>query len=125
MDLFSLFLTYETDDDINAIISSFEKPLAFYVFSNSKVFIKNCLEKFSFGGGVINDVVIHYGNSKLPFGGIGHSGLGACHGKHSFDTFSHRKSITKKGNWLEIPIRYAPYSKRMQKLLKFLFRNLG
>tara|TARA_R110000868_G_scaffold404922_3_gene683746 strand:+ start:3697 stop:5076 length:1380 start_codon:yes stop_codon:yes gene_type:complete len=113
-------LTYNTEDDIEKIIWNYEKPLSLYVFSNNKKFIENILIKYSFGGGVINDTLIHFGNHKLPFGGVGNSGMGAYHGKLGFDTFSHKKAIIKRGNWADPPIRYAPYKGKL-KLIKTLF----
>ena len=115
-------LTYSGEKQLEAILSQLEKPLAFYVFSTSRSFIANCLSKYSFGGGCVNDVAIHLANKKLPFGGVGHSGIGAYHGKHSFDTFSHRKSVVKKANWLDIPIRYAPYTDKIRWVRKLLDR---
>lgn len=114
-------LVYNTEEDIECIIMHYEKPLALYVFSNRKSFIEAILNKFSFGGGVINDVLIHFGNHKLPFGGVGHSGMGAYHGKYGFDTFSHRKAIIKRGNWIDPPIRYAPYKDKLG-ILKRMFK---
>ena len=116
-------LSYETKSDIDAIISSFEKPLSFYLFSQNKSFIDEVIHKYSFGGGCINDTVIHLANNRLPFGGVGNSGMGAYHGKLSFDIFSHKKSIVKKGTWLDLQMRYAPYKdklKTIQKLLKWM-----
>ena len=95
-------------------------PLAFYVFSNNKKFINHLINNFSFGGCVINDTLIHYINSNLPFGGIGNSGMGAYRGKHSFDTFSHYKPILKKQSMLDIPFRFGPYPKSFNTLKKLL-----
>jgi len=117
-------LSYDTEDDITSIINGLEKPLSFYIFSKHKTFIKQTLSRYSFGGGVVNDTIVHFANHKLPFGGIGYSGMGAYHGKYGFTTFSHQKSISKKGTWLDIPIRYAPYSGKL-KLLKRLFKLLS
>ena len=116
-------LSYESKSDIEKIISSFEKPLSLYLFSQNKSFINEVLQKYSFGGGCINDTVIHLVNNRLPFGGVGNSGMGAYHGKLSFDIFSHKKAIVKKGTWLDLQIRYAPYKdklKTIQKVLKWL-----
>ena len=116
-------LTYEKATDIETVMSTYEKPLALYVFTENKVFSKQIIQKFSFGGGCVNDTIIHILNNRLPFGGVGHSGIGAYHGKLSFDTFSHKKSIVKKANWLDLPMRYAPYNDKLQtikKLLKWL-----
>ena len=116
-------LSFENETDLASIISSYEKPLSLYVFSTDKAFSKKIIQNYSFGGGCINDTVVYFSNKKLPFGGIGHSGIGAYHGKLSFDTFTHRKSIVKKANWLDIPIRYAPYKGKttiLKKILKWL-----
>ncbi|TDE43445.1 aldehyde dehydrogenase [Flavobacterium rhamnosiphilum] len=116
-------LSYQSKSDIEKIISSFEKPLSLYLFSQDKSFIDEVLRKYSFGGGCINDTVIHLANNRLPFGGVGNSGMGAYHGKLSFDIFSHKKAIVKKGTWLDLPMRYAPYKdklKTIQKVLKWL-----
>jgi aldehyde dehydrogenase (NAD+) len=113
-------LTYENENDIHSIISKYEKPLAFYVFSDNKSFSKKMMQKYSFGGGCINDTVIHFSNKRLPFGGVGHSGIGAYHGQLSFDTFSHKKGIVKKANWLDLPLRYAPYNDKLNSIKKIL-----
>lgn len=116
-------LSYESKSDIKKIIASFEKPLSLYLFSQNKSFIDEVLQKYSFGGGCINDTVIHLVNNRLPFGGVGNSGIGAYHGKLTFDLFSHKKGIVKKGNWLDLQLRYAPYRdklKTIQKVLKWL-----
>ena len=117
-------LSYETESDIHSIISNYEKPLGFYVFSNKPSFYKKMIKTYSFGGGTINDTMIQFGNKNLPFGGVGESGIGAYHGKLGFDTFSHKKGIVVKGNWLDIPLRYAPYSNKLSKLKK-LFKFFG
>ena len=113
-------ISYESKSDLKKIITSYEKPLSLYVFSEKKQFIDEILAEYSFGGGCVNDVVIHLANNNLPFGGVGNSGLGAYHGKYSFDTFSHKKSIVKRGTWLDIPARYAPYGKKLNFLRKIL-----
>lgn len=117
-------LTFETNEDIENIIWSLDKPLSLYVFSNNKYFVKETINKFSFGGGVINDSLIHFGNHRLPFGGVGASGIGKYHGKLGFDTFSNTKPIVKRGNWIDPPVRYAPYKGKL-KLLKTMFKYFG
>ncbi|MFN3757106.1 MAG: aldehyde dehydrogenase [Flavobacterium sp.] len=112
-------ISYSTFEDIEKVISQNEKPLALYVFSENKEFSETIIRKFSFGGGCVNDCIMHLVNHRLPFGGIGNSGMGAYHGKHGFETFSHKKAIVKRGTSLDIPLRYAPYNKRM-KWKKFL-----
>jgi aldehyde dehydrogenase (NAD+) len=78
------------------------------------------VKKYSFGGGCINDTVVHFSNKRLPFGGVGYSGIGAYHGRLSFETFSHKKAIVNKKTWLDLPIRYAPYSGKIKTLKKLL-----
>ncbi|MFH6999502.1 aldehyde dehydrogenase [Flavobacterium sp. FlaQc-57] len=113
-------LIYETEADIQNVISRYEKPLAFYVFSENKSFAKKLIESYSFGGGCINDTVVHFSNKRLPFGGVGHSGIGAYHGQLSFDIFSHHKAVVKKANWLDLPMRYAPYKDKLTSLKRLL-----
>jgi len=116
-------LTYNNDADLDLIISKYEKPLALYVFSDNFAFSEKIIQKYSFGGGCVNDTVIHFSNKRLPFGGVGHSGIGAYHGSLNFDTFSHKKGIVKKANWLDLPLRYAPYNNNLiyiKKLIKWL-----
>ena len=117
-------LSFKNENDLNEVISRYEKPLSLFVFTENKPFARKVIEKYSFGGGCINDTVVHFSNSRLPFGGVGHSGIGAYHGKRSFDTFSHQKPVVKKGVWLDIPIRYAPYTGKL-KILKRLLKWLG
>ena len=114
-------LPYADDTEIDNIIRNYEKPLSLYVFSKNKSFINKILSRYSFGGGAVNDPLIHFGNHRLPFGGVGASGIGAYHGKHGFDTFSHHKSVSKRGTWLDPPIRYAPYNGKLN-LLKKMFK---
>lgn len=117
-------ISYESEEAIQKIVSNYEKPLALYVFSKKKKFREKIINTYSFGGGVINDTLLHITNSTLPFGGIGASGIGRYHGKYSFDTFSHQKAIIKKNFWPEIPLRYPPYKlpEKLAKKLKFLFK---
>jgi aldehyde dehydrogenase (NAD+) len=116
-------LEYSSDADLHAIISKYEKPLSLYVFTENKAFAKQIIQNYSFGGGCINDTIVHFSNQRLPFGGVGHSGIGAYHGALSFDVFSHKKGIVKKANWLDLPMRYAPYKDKLvtiKKLLKWM-----
>ena len=116
-------LSFSDINDIDKIIKPLEKPLALYIFSTNKNFYNSIMTKYSFGGGAINDTMIQFGNSRLPFGGVGESGIGAYHGKYSYETFTHKKSISIKSNWLDIPIRYAPYDGKLN-LLKKVFKWL-
>lgn len=113
-------LSYKTEDDIGKTIGKHEKPLSLYIFSDNKPFTKKIIRTYSFGGGCVNDTMIHFSNKRLPFGGVGHSGYGCYHGKSGFDTFSHYKSITRKATWLDIPLRYAPYGKKLNLIRKIL-----
>jgi aldehyde dehydrogenase (NAD+) len=113
-------LSYNSEADLEQIITHYEKPLSLYVFTENKAFAQKIISKYSFGGGCINDTVIHFANKRLPFGGVGHSGIGAYHGRLSFELFSHQKAIVKKGNWLDIPSRYAPYKGKLKTMKKLL-----
>ena len=113
-------LSYEKESELDEIISKYDKPLSLYVFTTKSKFANKIIQQFSFGGGCINDTVIHFSNNRLPFGGVGNSGIGAYHGKMSFDTFSHKKAIVKKANWLDLPMRYAPYKGKLSQIKKIL-----
>jgi len=108
------------DDAIQQILQT-PRPLALYVFTSSSETERKVLEQVSFGGGAINDTIAQLGNHHLSFGGVGASGFGSYHGKASFDSFSHQKSIMKKNFLVDIPIRYAPYDGKI-KWLKTIFR---
>lgn len=110
-------------DDLNDAIQRVKerpKPLSCYIYSKNRRKINKILMEISFGGGAVNDSVMHLSNSRLPFGGVGFSGIGSYHGKYGFDTFTHYKSILQKANWFESAVKYAPYSKLKLKLIKFL-----
>lgn len=113
-------LTFDDFPQALQIVESFPKPLSFYIFTNNRETENQFIHSCSFGGGVVNDVVTHLGNHHLPFGGVGTSGIGSYHGKHSFNTFSHIKSIMKKSFWLDIPFRYAPYKGKLKWIKKIL-----
>ena len=113
-------LTYSDFDQALEKLLHFEKPLAAYLFSNTKSQKDKFLSKFSFGGGCINDTLMHIANQHLPFGGIGNSGMGSYHGAFGFDAFSHKKAVIKKSNWLEPDIKYPPYSETKAKWIKRL-----
>ncbi len=112
-------LTFEKRDEIAKIIEKNALPLACYLFSNDINFQKYFNTKLKYGGGAINDTIAHLGNPNLPFGGIATSGIGAYHGKSSFETFSHIKSIMKKNYFFDIPLRYPPYTDKLKWLKKF------
>lgn len=103
-----------------AFVNERPKPLALYLFSNDRETQERFMSHVSFGGGCINDTIIHISSKRLPFGGVGESGMGSYHGFRSFETFSHRKSIVKKANLFDLPVRMQPYTKvKMQVLKKF------
>ena len=110
-------------EDIDNIINKNPNPLALYVFSNNKKFTETVINRYSFGGGSINDTIVHLANSRLPFGGVGNSGIGSYHGKLSFELFSHKKSIVNRSTWFDNSLRYAPYKNKLslvRKLMKYL-----
>ena len=98
-----------------------EKPLAAYLFTGDKKTEKHFLDRISFGGGCINDTIIHLATHHMGFGGVGHSGMGSYHGKRSFDTFSHHRAIVDKATWLDLPMRYQPYHKKVNAWLIRMF----
>jgi aldehyde dehydrogenase (NAD+) len=114
-------LTYDDITEVITIINSRPKPLALYFFSKNRRKQRKIVENISAGGININDTVMHFASNKLPFGGVGKSGMGSYHGRFSFDTFSNQKPVVYKGNWLDIPIRYAPFRNKL-KWLKLLLR---
>lgn len=104
---------------LNSILE-LEKPLSAYLFTNNAEEKENFLQKLSFGGGCINDVIMHLSNDYLPFGGVGHSGIGNYHGKYGFETFSHQKAVLEKTTWGEPNIKYPPYSEKKLSWIKKL-----
>lgn len=115
-------ITFRDLDEIIPMINRREKPLALYLFSQSPEHQEKILQQVPFGGGCINDTIVHLSNHHLPFGGVGHSGMGSYHGKRSFDTFTHEKAIVKKGKFLDIPARYAPFTGKKLQLIKKLMK---
>ncbi len=112
-------------DDLNECISyitSHPRPLALYLFTERRDREKQILERCSFGGGCINDTIIHLANPELPFGGVGDSGMGSYHGKRSFDTFTHYRSIVRKSTWIDLPMRYHPYKERNLRIIRRLLK---
>jgi aldehyde dehydrogenase (NAD+) len=116
-------ITYDSFEQEYDILKDRQKPLALYIFSQNKKHIKMITEKISFGGGCVNDVVIHLATSEMGFGGVGESGMGGYHGKAGFETFTHFKSIVDKKTWLDLPMRYQPYTKKLYAwMLKLVLR---
>jgi len=115
-------LTFDRIEEIPALMAERAKPLALYIFSENKRNIRMITSRCAFGGGCVNDVVIHLATSEMGFGGVGESGMGAYHGKVGFDAFSHTKSIVNKKTWMDLPMRYQPYNRLYRKLLGMFLR---
>ena len=115
-------LTFHRVEEALEFVNARPRPLALYLFSQEKSTQDLFLRRAAFGGGCINDTIIHLATSRMGFGGIGHSGMGSYHGKESFNTFSHQKSIVKKSTLLDLPVRYAPYTPIKDSLLRLFLR---
>ena len=116
-------LTFESIDEVIKTVNDYDSPLALYLFSSNKKTIRCITSSCSFGGGCINDVIIHLATAHMGFGGVGESGMGAYHGKVGFDTFSHKKSIVDKKTWIDLPMRYQRFDKKLNaKLLRMFLK---
>ena len=123
-EIFGPILPILTFDDFDTVVDDLktrDKPLALYLFSSDRKHIKRVTTELSYGGGCINDVVIHLATSEMGFGGVGESGMGAYHGRAGFEAFTHEKSIVNKKTWLDLPMRYQPYKSRLYEALLHLF----
>ena len=114
-------LTYDRFDKLYGLLADKPRPLALYLFSQNKARVRQAMARFQFGGGCVNDVVVHLTTSELGFGGVGESGMGAYHGRVGFETFSHTKSIMDKKTWMDLPMRYQPYHRRLYGALLHMF----
>ena len=114
-------LTFDSFDKVVEELKNKDKPLALYLFSSDKNHIRKVTTELSYGGGCINDVVIHLATSEMGFGGVGESGMGSYHGKDGFDAFSHTKSVVDKKTWLDLPMRYQPYKSKLYETLLHIF----
>lgn len=115
-------LTFESVDEVIETVGAHDKPLALYIFASDKKIIRQVTARCAYGGGCVNDCVIHLATSNMGFGGVGESGMGAYHGKTGFDTFTHYKSIVDKKTWLDLPMRYRPYKKLNIKLIRMFLK---
>jgi len=115
-------LTFETLDEVIRTVNGHDKPLALYVFAKDPAVIGRITSECSFGGGCVNDTIIHLATSNMGFGGVGESGMGAYHGKTGFDTFSHIKSIVDKKLWIDLPMRYQPYGRLGETLIRLFLK---
>ncbi len=114
-------LTFNNDQDLAQILNSNKYPLACYIFTEDNSFAEGIIENFSFGGGCINDVLMHLANHNLPFGGVGTSGIGHYHGKRSFEAFSHEKAVLKQSALFDLAsFKYPPFNSKKYSLLRFL-----
>ena len=114
-------LCWQEREEAVRFVQSRPKPLALYLFTRDKEMERAVFDRCSFGGGCVNDTIVHLACSGLPFGGVGNSGKGSYHGKQSFDTFTHYRSVLKKANWLDLPMRYHPYSgEKLRWIKRFL-----
>ena len=114
---------YDNFNEVDEIIKRYTHPLAMYIFTKDIAFGKKFLESYPFGGGAINDTVVHIANDRLPFGGVGSSGMGKYHGKSTFETFSHYKPYISRPLWIDPPLRYPPFKNKinfMKKILKMI-----
>ena len=114
-------LTFETFEEIFPLLQNRQKPLALYLFTESKRRVKAVTTRLAYGGGCINDVIIHLATDRMGFGGVGESGMGAYHGKAGFDAFSQSKSMVDKKTWLDLPMRYRPYKHGLNETLLHFF----
>lgn len=115
-------MTFQSLKEVVQYVNSHEKPLAFYLFTQNDKVKRMMLQACSFGGGCINDTIIHLATSNMGFGGVGQSGMGSYHGRQSFETFSHRRSIVEKYNCIDLPFRYLPYTNTKEKLLRMFLK---
>ena len=114
-------LTFDTFEELYSLLTERPKPLALYLFSEDKRRMKEISQRCSYGGGCMNDTLIHLATSEMGFGGVGESGMGAYHGRDGFNAFSHTKSIVEKKTWIDLPIRYQPYNKGVYAKLLHIF----
>ena len=115
-------LTFDSLDEVIRNVNAMPHPLALYLFTSSKATAKKVTARCGFGGGCINDTIIHLATTEMGFGGFGESGMGSYHGKTGFDTFTHYKSIVDKKTWLDLPMRYQPYRKIHEKMVRFFLK---
>ena len=115
-------LTYENWDDAIRALRSRDRPLALYVFSESRAHVRDAHARLRFGGGCVNDTIVHLSTNALPFGGVGESGMGHYHGRASFDAFSHECSVLQKSTRLDLPMRYAPYTEKKLRLIRMFLK---
>ena len=115
-------LTYTDIGQVMEVLDRRDHPLALYLFTEDRALVKEVASRCRYGGGCVNDTIIHLATSQMGFGGVGASGMGAYHGKIGFDTFSHKKSIVDKKTWMDLPMRYQPYQPFYEKMIRFFMK---
>ena len=115
-------LTYTDIGQVMEVLDRRDHPLALYLFTEDRAMVKEVASRCRYGGGCVNDTIIHLATSQMGFGGVGASGMGAYHGKIGFDTFSHKKSIVDKKTWMDLPMRYQPYQPFYEKMIRFFMK---
>ena len=115
-------LAYDSLEEVLEAVNARPHPLALYLFTRNKKAANQVISRCGFGGGCINDTIIHLATSEMGFGGFGESGMGSYHGKAGFDAFSHKKSIVDKKTWIDLPMRYQPYQVFYEKMIRLFLR---
>ena len=115
-------LTFDSIEEVIETVNAHDHPLALYLFTEDQAVIKKVTAECSYGGGCVNDVIIHLATSNMGFGGVGESGMGSYHGKSGFDTFTHYKSMVDKKTWMDLPMRYQPYTKLGERLIRMFLK---
>ncbi len=115
-------ITFDELSEVEEYVLAHDKPLACYIFTNDKKTEKRLLRSLSYGGGCVNDTIVHLAVPNLPFGGVGGSGMGRYHGKYGFDAFSHHKAVMRKARWLDLPFRYQPFNSFKDWVLRLFLR---
>lgn len=115
-------LTYRTDAEALAFVNARERPLALYIFGERPDFTEQVLQGTHSGGACVNETVMHLADSRLPFGGVGQSGMGQYHGRYGYETFSHLRGVHYKSTWFDLPVRYPPYTATKNRLVRFFMR---
>lgn len=115
-------IAFDSIEEAEALVTARETPLALYLFTEDAETEARVMREVPFGGGCVNDTILHLASSHLPFGGMGASGMGRYHGRWSFDTFSHEKGVLSKATWVDLPTRYAPFSEWKRRLARVVLR---
>ncbi|MBP5246722.1 MAG: aldehyde dehydrogenase family protein [Fibrobacter sp.] len=115
-------LSYDSEEELLKRLNRLPRPLAFYIFSGNKRWIRRVQKELHFGGMCVNDTLMHIASSELPFGGVGNSGMGRYHGEAGFKTFSHEESVLERGTWLDLDFRYPPFTDAKKKLVQFFLK---